>query len=373
MSNEFIPFFSFKNAPVELKEKWSVAARDVITDGVFINGTRVKKFESSWAELIGVNHAVGVGNGLDGLALALEALGIGHGDQVAVPAHTFIASWTAIRRVGATPIGVDVTSEGLIDFEKLKDLPIIPKAVMPVHMHGKMCDMNQIQTWASEKGVLVIEDASQAHLANTKAGYAGSIGDVGVFSLYPTKNLGGLGDAGIVVTNSVSLALKIKQLSNYGSATDDKYRHLSIGSNSRLDEMQAAFLLESIQEIENWNNRRHDIAKLYDEVIESGNLQIRTTGHVYHHYAIRTADRNSLIRFLDSKGIGFEIHYPYLAANEYLDLTNQIKQEFPVAQDIANSILSLPLHQWLSDREVEYIQSAIREACTLRLIGVVNN
>lgn len=370
--NEFIPFFSFKNAPIELKEKWYSAARNVIIDGVFINGPRVKEFESSWAKLIGVNYTVGVGNGLDGLVLALEALEIGHGDQVAVPAHTFIASWTAIRRVGATPVGVDVTPEGLIDFEKLKDLPTTPKAVMPVHMHGKMCDMNKIQSWASKNGVLVIEDASQAHLAKTEAGYAGSIGDVGVFSLYPSKNLGGLGDAGIVATNSLNLALKIKQLSNYGSSNDDKYRHLLIGANSRLDEMQAAFLLESIQELGNWNDRRREIATIYDEALVSGSLQTHTQGHVYHHYAIRSDNRINLINFLKSKGIGFEIHYPHLAANEYYDLTNQIKQDFPVAQDIANSILSLPLHQWLSNKDVEYIQSVIREASTLKLIRVAN-
>lgn len=371
--NEFIPFFSFQNAPIALKERWYSAARSVIDDGIFINGPRVKEFESNWAKLIGVNHSVGVGNGLDGLALALEALEIGPGDQVAVPAHTFIASWTAVKRVGATPVGVDVTPEGLIDCERLKALPSIPKAVMPVHMHGKMCDMDQIRKWASAHNVLIIEDASQAHLAKSEADHAGTIGDVGVFSLYPTKNLGGLGDAGIVVTNSLELAEKIKQLSNYGSANDDKYRHLKVGSNSRLDEMQAAFLMESIREIGNWNERRRQIAKLYDEAIGEGCFQIRTQGHVYHHYTIRTDNRIELIKFLDSKRIGCEIHYPHLAASEYLELTNQTKQDFPVGEDISKSTLSLPLHQWLSNAEVEHIVSAIRDAKILKLIRVAKS
>ena len=362
MPTRHVPFFSFANAPIELKFKWKSAASEVIDEGIFINGPRVTKFEELWAQLLGVRHAVGVGNGFDGLALALEALGIGPGDTVAVPAHTFIASWTSVERVGAVPIGVDVNSEGLMDYQSLERLPFLPTAVMPVHMHGKTCEMSEILLWARTHGVFIIEDASQAHLSSNDGLLAGTIGDVGVFSLYPTKNLGGLGDSGVVVTNRTELAQRIKQLANYGSSAENKYLHTSLGSNSRLDELQAAFLLISASEISNWNQRRRVIAKYFDQRVASSRLQKDSDGHIYHHYVLKTGRRDEFRNFLSSKNIGSEIHYPNLASDEYFALTGEDAPNFANAADISKSILSIPLHQWLDDDEVEIVDSALNEA-----------
>ncbi len=362
MLGKQVPFFAFSNAPNDLKSKWKNAALKVIDEGIFVNGPRVKEFEESWAQMLGVEHAIGVGNGFDGLALALEALGIGPGDTVAVPAHTFIASWTSIKRVGAIPIGVDVNSEGLMDYQSLESLPVIPTAVMPVHMHGKTCEMKEILMWARVNAVFVIEDASQAHLASNDGLLAGTMGDVGVFSLYPTKNLGALGDAGVVVTNSPEIAHKVKQLANYGSSAEDKYLHTVLGSNSRLDEMQAAFLLVSVSEIANWNKRRRMIAKYYDQSLRDWKLQNDSDGHIYHHYVLKTNKRDGLRRFLASRNIGSEIHYPNLASDEYFALTGQQVPKFATAVEISKTILSIPLHQWLDDDEVEIVKSTLTEA-----------
>ena len=196
-----VPYFSFDNVPVSLKNQWQVAFSEVVEDGQFIGGKFVEKFEKEWAEYLGTNFCVGVANGYDALVLSLKALGIMPGDYVAVPAHTFMATWLAVSAVGAEPIGIDCDENGLIDLSILESCKINLSAVIPVHMHGQMVDMSRLMNWATENHVRVIEDCAQAHGAEIYGKKAGTWGDIGAFSFYPTKNLGGLGDAGAVTTS----------------------------------------------------------------------------------------------------------------------------------------------------------------------------
>ena len=258
--NSEIPFFSFAQAPQELKTEWLCAISDVVKSGNFINGHYVNKFEKEWALAVGSKFAIGVSNGLDGLVLALTALGIGKGDLVAVPAHTFFATWIAVLRTGATPVGIDVDGNGLLDLEILFSLKMKIKAVIPVHMHGAMVNMLKLCSWAKAQGVFVVEDASQSHQAQIDEKFSGNWGDVGVFSLYPSKNFGALGDAGVIVTSNETIAITIRKLANYGSDVANKYKHQLVGYNNRLDSIQAAILSVNLKYLKEWNNTRINLA-----------------------------------------------------------------------------------------------------------------
>lgn len=366
-----IPFFSLKNVPRQLKEEWQDSITEVLNLGIYINGPKKIEFETSWAKLLGAKYAVGVGNGFDGLVLALMSLGIGPGDLVAVPAHTFIATWFAIKHVGAEPIGVDVNKEGLLDVDILFTIKNI-KAVIPVHMHGKCCDMSRLTNWAKENSIFVIEDASQAHFATSNGKFAGTFGDIGVFSLYPSKNLGALGDAGIVVTDNLFIAKKIRELSNYGSSSNSKYHHLSFGINSRLDELQASVLIVNLKYLEKWNHKRREIANIYLKETQIDPLQSYQNGHVFHHFVVKSSKRNKLITHFQFHNIGTEIHYPNLASDEYLKIFKKLKSNYPIAKKISKSIISLPLHQWLNDLEIERIINITKKAIKQNLIKTLN-
>jgi dTDP-4-amino-4,6-dideoxygalactose transaminase len=351
-----IPFFSLRKVPDSLKGEWLSVISQVVEGGQFIGGPQVRKFEENWAAHVGVKYAIGVGNGLDGLVIALRVLGIGPGDTVAVPAHTFIATWNAVKLVGATPIGIDVDDLGLIDLDILESLEIDVKCVIPVHMHGAMVDMQRLSTWAKKKQIFLIEDASQAHLSTISGLRAGQAADVGVFSLYPTKNLGALGDAGIVVTDDGDLASKIRSIANYGASSDDKYVHEVFGVNSRLDPIQAAILNINLGFLDAWNARRKEIAQLYiANVNEHSSLKIMNKSllsSVWHHFPIVSDERDRLLLHLKSSGISSEIHYPRTAAEEYFEITGLAKIDFPRAQRLAKTILSLPISPWHSDDEI---------------------
>lgn len=354
-----IPFFSLSKAPEELKAEWVSAIKSVIDNGQFIGGPQVKKFEENWAAAVGVKHAIGVGNGLDGLVVSLRALGVGPGDNVAVPAHTFIATWNAVKLVDATPIGIDIDELGLMNLDILESLDIEIKCVIPVHMHGAMVDMKRLSVWAKTKKVRIVEDASQAHLASSGELIAGQVADMGVFSLYPTKNLGGLGDAGVVVTNNDELALKVRTYTNYGASTNDKYLHEAFGVNSRLDSMQAAVLNVNLKYLNQWNNRRRAIAQLYIENLEETSrlkiLNKQPNSSVWHHFPIISNERDELMHYLKSNGITGEIHYPRTAAEEYFEITGDSRIDFPRAQDLARRIMSLPISPWHTDDEIQQV------------------
>lgn len=354
-----VPFVDFARIPTEVLDEQKIAASNVIDSGYFVGGPLVTKFESEWATAIGSAFAVGVGNGLDGLVIALRALDIGSGDLVAVPSHTFIATWNAVILAGATPVGIDVDQHGLLDLAQLESDARQFAAVIPVHMHGMMVDMVRLNSWARSKSVLVIEDASQAHLAQSRGCFAGSVSDVGVFSLYPSKNLGALGDAGINVTNSSRLAEKMRSYRNYGASNEDKYLHTSFGVNSRLDAMQAAFLSINLRYLVRWNVARARLAKLYlAKLSPNDSFTFLNPGNIesiWHHFPILTDFRAELQKYFLENGIQTEIHYPHLASKEYSEISGLPSDPAPVAERIARQILSLPISPWHTEEQILHV------------------
>jgi dTDP-4-amino-4,6-dideoxygalactose transaminase len=360
-----IPFFSFKKAPEELKNEWFTEIKKTIELGIFIKGPNVEKFEESWAKKIKIPHALGVSNGQDGLILALRALKISAGDYVAVPAHTFIAVHNAVLTVGAIPYSLDVDENGLIDLDLLENVNQIIKAVIVVHMHGQMVNMQRVMNWATEQNILVIEDCSQAHLSNQDGVYAGAWGDVGVFSLYPTKNLGALGDAGVVVTKNESTLKALQLLSNYGSSQNNKYNHVSYGVNNRLDEIQAAILNINLKYLDSWNLRRREIAAMYIEKLDTDKMKLMCsslTSSVWHHFCILIDNRDDVKKQLKMKGVRTEIYYPNIAANEIEKFLNHTKRKYLISEKISKSLLSLPISPWHSNDEITYVIASVNDA-----------
>jgi dTDP-3-amino-3,4,6-trideoxy-alpha-D-glucose transaminase len=357
-----IPFFTFGQAPNGLKRSWAKAIRTTIKSGIFINGPEVTSFENKFAQEINSNFAIGTSNGFDGLVVALQALEIGAGSRVAVPAHTFIATWTAVLAAGATPVGVDVDENGLLDLQAFRCVAPKVDAVIPVHLHGAMVNMQQTQEIAKEFGIKVIEDASQAHLAKNAGGYAGTQSDVGVFSLYPTKNLGALGDAGIITTQNPELDSKIRSLINYGSAVNNKYEYERIGSNKRLDEIQASVLLINLDQVEKWNNRRIELAKIYFEQLQGLPIEFmhEDVYSIFHHFCIQLESRDLIRLKLKEAGVGTEVHYPRTAAHQISKLIGVNKGEFPNAEKISARILSLPISPWHTRKQIYKVTEIIK-------------
>ena len=363
MKNDIhVPYFSSKLIPIEVKERWLSAMKNSIEDDSFILGDSVTKFEMEFANYIGVSHAVGVSNGLDGLILSLKAMGILPGDYVAVPSHTFIATWLAVIHVGAIPIEVEVNDCGLVDVPALQHLRTTPKALIVVHMHGAVCNMGDINSWAKSNNVLIVEDASQSHGAELNGKKTGSLGDIGVFSLYPTKNLGGLGDGGIVTTDNENLSNRIKCLRNYGSDSKSKYIHNAIGYNNRLDTLQAAFLSISLEYLDRWNSHRRELAEIYQHQFQETGIQILQTEHqesVFHHFPILVPNRDRLREYLKFKGIDTEIHYPRLASSEIYSILGNSNQADYQGSRISATTLSLPLSQYHTATQIEYVAEVV--------------
>ena len=366
-----VPFYDLSQVPENVQEEWLKSIDSVIKSGRYVNGPTVTSFESNWSESVGTKYAIGVGNGLDGLSISLEAMGIGKGDLVAVPAHTFIASWISIDRVGAIPVGIEVNDFGLLDVRELSSLKKLPKAVMPVHMHGTSCDMREIMKWAKMHSIKVIEDASQSHFAKSHGTPVGAFGDVGVFSLYPTKNLGALGDAGVVVTNNLEIAESVREIANYGSSKKNKYLHISLGRNSRLDSIQAAVLNINLGYAAKWNEKRREIAKFYQQECEKLNIKVLqkvTESNVFHHFVVQTSARDACREFLSARGIETEIHYPKNAALEYAELKGLEYLGFPIAENISETSISLPLSPWMTPLEVQRVVVALEQAKNAQLL-----
>lgn len=357
-----IPYFDFQLAPEDLKEQWRKAVIEEIEEFDFIRGTSVTRFENSWAEFVGTKYALGVGNGYDGLVLALRALNLEPGFTVVVPAHTFIATWNAVHFAGGKPVGIDVDINGNLDLKKLEELNFIPDVVIPVHMHGRMIDMHRLCAWANLNNVKVIEDASQAHGAKLHGIAAGAWSEISVFSLYPSKNLGAFGDAGVICTNNFDTFSKLQSLGNYGSVIGNKYKHDLIGINSRLDSIQARLLSVNLNHLESWNNRRKEIASIYLSGINNDSrLTLPTPGgdeNVWHHFPIRHSERDRLQLNLYDHQIKTEIHYPYAAGEEFTKLMKQTTS-FPLAAEISNSTLSLPISPWHTNSQINRVIECI--------------
>lgn len=359
-----IPFVSFLPMEEELREDITEAFNRVFNRSWYITGEEGEQFEQKFSEYCGTSYAIGVGNGLEALVLALKALGIGTGDEVIVPSNTFIATSLAVTYVGANPVFVEPDIRTFNINPALIEAAITDKtrAIMPVHLYGQACDMDAIMEIAKRHDLRVIEDCAQAHGATYKGRRVGSFGDAAGFSFYPGKNLGALGDAGAVVTNNKELADKIRALGNYGS--DYKYHHIYKGNNSRLDELQAAFLLVKLASLDRMNEARRAIAKRYSEEITNPKVIVPFVAKecvpVWHIYGIRSDSRDELEKYLSDRGIGTNKHYPIpIHLQEcYKDL-GLPKGALPIAEKLSATELSLPMYYGMKDEEITYVIDAI--------------
>lgn len=359
-----IPFVSFKPMEKELDKELRAAFERVYTRSWYIEGCEDEEFEKAFAEFCGVDYCVGTGNGLDALMLPLKALGVGEGDEVIVPSNTYIATALAVTYVGATPVFVepDIRTFNINPSLIEEKITSKTKAIMPVHLYGQACDMDPIMEIANKYNLFVIEDCAQAHGATYKGKRVGSFGDAAGFSFYPGKNLGALGDAGATVTNNKELAIKVRALGNYGS--DYKYHHIYKGNNSRLDEMQAAFLSAKLPHLEKMNEERRRTAKLYTEGINNPKVIKPYVDEncipVWHIYGIRCSERDALEEFLNTNGIATNKHYPIPMHMQlcYEDLHIE-EGKLPIAEEISATELSLPMYYGMTDEEIKYVIDTI--------------
>lgn len=355
-----VPFVSFLPMERELDKELRAAFDRVFDRSWYIEGAEDEAFEKAFADYCGTKYCVGVGNGLDALVMALKALGVGTGDEVIVPANTFIATALAVTYTGATPVFVDPKLETFnIDPAKIEAaITEKTKAIIPVHLYGQACDMDAIMPIAKKHGLKVIEDCAQAHGATYKGQKIGTFGDAAGFSFYPGKNLGALGDAGAVITNDEVLAKKIRALGNYGS--DYKYHHIYKGNNSRLDELQAAFLSAKLPILEKMNIERRRIADRYLSEIRNPKVALPVVEAdmvpVWHVFGVRCAERDALERYLNDAGIGTNKHYPIPVHLQecYKDMGCG-EGDFPIAEEISRTELSLPMYYGMTDEEIGYV------------------
>jgi len=361
-----IPFVSFEVMHDEIKDDILTKMKYIYEKNWFILGPEVEKFEEAFANFCGTKYCVGCGNGLDALYLPLKAYGITTGDEVLVPSNTYIATALAVSYTGATPVFVEPDINTFnIDPTKIEEkITDKTKAIMVVHLYGQSADMDPIMKIAGKYNLIVIEDAAQAHGATYKGQKVGTFGHGAGFSFYPGKNLGALGDAGAFVTNDKDLADKVRALSNYGS--DYKYHHIYQGNNSRLDELQAGILSVKLRHLEKWNSRRIDIAEKYYAGIQNEQIilpkRMDEVKHVYHIFGIRCAHRNALETYLAEKGIMTNKHYPIPMhlQKAYEDL--QIpKGALPIAEEISDTELSIPMYYGMTDEEVQYVIDVLNQ------------
>ncbi|MCI1188892.1 DegT/DnrJ/EryC1/StrS family aminotransferase [Hymenobacter sp. DH14] len=361
-----VPFLSFEPQHKPLREAMQNAFARVYDSHWYVLGREVEQFEKEYASFSQVAHAVGVANGLDALVLALRALEIGPGDEVIVPSNTYIATWLAVTQVGATPVPVEPDPATSNLDPACIEAALMPRtrAIMPVHLYGQACRMTEIMNIATRHGLFVIEDNAQAQGASYAGQYTGSFGHVNGTSFYPGKNLGALGDAGAITTNSNDLAQRIRVLRNYGSQR--KYYNEVMGYNSRLDELQAALLRVKLPELPTWTLQRQQVAAWYDKHLDGiAGLRLPVVAqgatHVYHLYVIHTEHRDALQQHLTAQGIGTLIHYPVpphrQQAYHGLDLA---AGDYPIATELAATCLSLPIWPGMSEDHVAAVAVAIR-------------
>ncbi|MGD1085001.1 MAG: DegT/DnrJ/EryC1/StrS family aminotransferase [Verrucomicrobiota bacterium] len=361
-----VPFLDLKAHHAPIREQLDAAIGEVLDAGAFAGGPFVAKFEREFASYCGAAHCVGVGNGTDALWFTLLAMGVGPGDEVITVPSTFLATAEAISFCGARPVFVDIEEMSYTMDPGLVERAITPrtKAILPVHLFGQCADMDPILGIAARHGLPVVEDACQAHGAHYRGKKAGVLGVAGCFSFYPGKNLGALGEAGGVVTNSAELAAKIQVLRDHGQSR--KYYHSRIGWNGRMDGIQAAALSVKLQHLDVCNIRRHAHALLYDQLF-SGTEEIITpvqaayNQSVYHIYAVRVKDRNQVLQAMADEGISCAIHYPIPVhlqeAYSYLGLG---KGSFPVAERCAEEFLSLPMFPELTKEQIHAVADELK-------------
>lgn len=361
-----VPFLDFTPMHEPIKKEMEGAFASVYASNWFVMGEGLRVFEQEYAAFNKTRFSVGVSNGLDALVLSLRALGIGKGDEVIVPSNTYIASALAVTHVGATPVFVepDVKTFNINPRNIEPSITANTKAILPVHLYGQACEMNSIISYSNKHGLFVVEDNAQSHGASFDGRLTGSWGDINATSFYPGKNLGALGDAGAITTNNESLANAAKTLRNYGSST--KYFNEIIGYNNRLDELQAALLSVKLKYLNHWTEQRQSAAEQYlSELVGVGDLILPYTHqmatHVYHLFVIRTVKRDQLQHYLNDKGIGTLIHYPVPPhlQKAYHHLGHSTG-DFPIAERMAKTCLSLPMYPGISAEQVHHVTSSIK-------------
>jgi dTDP-4-amino-4,6-dideoxygalactose transaminase len=359
-----IPFLDFSGMHDPIEQEILDACKRVIQSKWFILGEEVELFEKEFSEYCGAKYGIGVGNGLDALHMVLRAWNIGAGDEVIVPANTYIATWLAVTQTGATPVPVEPDIDTFnIDTTKIEAvITEKTKAIIPVHLYGQPADMDPILEISKKNNLKILEDASQAHGAEYKGRKVGSIGDAAAFSLYPGKNLGAIGDAGVITTNDKQLEISIKSLRNYGSQT--KYYNEVKGYNSRLDEIQAAILRVKLKYLDKWILQRQEIVNQYNSEINNDKIIrpkiIKHASSVDHLYVIRSKVRDELQKYLHDNNIGTMIHYPVPPHKQsaYSELN---KISLPISEQMHNEVISLPIWPGLKKESISIITGAINK------------
>jgi dTDP-4-amino-4,6-dideoxygalactose transaminase len=365
-----VAFLDLGAAYEELREEIDLAYRRVMDSGWYVLGEELEEFEHEWAAYCCVKHCVGVANGLDALHLTLRAMGVGAGDEVVVPSNTYIATWLAVSACGANPVAADPAPGSFTLTAESVDAVLTPrtKAVIPVHLYGFPADMDSIVELAHGRGVRVLEDAAQSHGATYKMRKCGGLGDAAAFSFYPGKNLGAFGDAGALTTDDDEIADRVRLLRNYGSRV--KYQNETRGANSRLDPLQAAFLRVKLRHLDEWNARRAEVADTYARGLAGlpGIVPPSIPDDcvaAWHLYVVRCNRRADVIRKLDRAGIGTLIHYPVPPhlSEAYADLDIE-RGTLPVAERLADEVLSLPMGPHLTSDDQERVIKALTSACS---------
>ncbi len=360
-----IPFLDLKAQYDGIKEEVEATVLEVLRSGEYILGPRVEAFEREVADYCGTKYAVAVASGTDALALILDSLGIGPGDEVVTTPFTFFATAESVSRVGAVPVFADIEPSSFnIDANSIEaKITSKTKAIIPVHLFGRPADMDEINALAAERGIAVVEDACQAMGASYKGKKVGSLGKAAAFSFYPTKNLGGVGDGGIITTDDFEIASRAKLLRDHGSTR--RYHHREIGYNSRLDAIQAAILSIKLKRLDAWNGERRSKARKYSSLLGPLGLAVPDNGedrvHVYHLYTVRSSRRDEIAEGLKKAGIGCGIYYPLpLHLQEVYEGLGYRRGSLPEAEKAAEEVLSLPIYPELADAQIEEVAAAVR-------------
>jgi dTDP-4-amino-4,6-dideoxygalactose transaminase len=356
-----IPLIDLSLQHVQIADEVDSGFADVLTAGDFIGGKAVAAFEQEYAEFIGARHCVGVGNGTDALEMALRAVGVGPGDEVVVPANTFIATAEAVVRLGARPVFVDVDDDALlIDPKRAEDaVTERTRAIIPVDLYGQVAPVEQLPSSLHERGIAVVEDGAQSQGAARLGRSAGTFGTIGATSFYPGKNLGAYGDAGAVITDNAVLAERVRLMGAHGSPA--KYQHTQYGFNSRLDTLQAVVLRAKLRRLRRWNDERRAAAAVYDQLL-GGTPGLRLPAtlpgnvHVWHLYVVRLSGRDEVLRQMQAEGIGVGIHYPVpVHLTPAMAALGCGPGSFPVTERAAREILSLPIFPGITRRQQERV------------------
>jgi dTDP-4-amino-4,6-dideoxygalactose transaminase len=360
MTTDRVPFTDLAAMTREIRAELDAAMANVVDSNTFVGGAEVERFEREWARYCGTEFAVAVGNGTDALTLTLRALGIGPGDEVVVPTNTFVATAEAVVLAGATPRFADVSEETLLLTPATLEAAIGPRtrAVIVVHLYGQVADMDSLTRVAASAGLVVLEDAAQAHGATWQGQPAGSLGRAGCFSFYPGKNLGAFGDAGAVVTDDAEVAAQLGSLRDHGRDPGSHHRHQVVGTNSRMDSLQAAILSVKLTRLDSWTQDRRRIAAVYRARLDGGPVRLVSDApgshSAYHLLVARVASRERVIARLGQAGIRTGVHYP-TACHELEPYRQFSREPLPVAERASHEVLSLPMFPHMSQEQVELV------------------